>query len=231
MTRAARHQLRAAAPRWGCLGANGTREAVLELRWTSLGTATRIGQSTCGGRGVAGRAPRPARDDLGVEVHLRAADGRAASERAGRSAQERFVPFERLTAPTDGNKFGTISGLKCGSSLFCMCAITCACACVWVNHMNTSSLARGHHATGWLHFYRRHESSLFTTGLPRDPPTQPQPPPARGQHPYRWCCEGLAPARLYWPSRRSGGRLRGAPQCAVRQWCMGRRSGSARRCS
>ena len=29
-------------------------------------------------------------------------------------AQERFVPFERLTAPTDGNKFGTISGLKCG---------------------------------------------------------------------------------------------------------------------
>eukprot|EP00964_Phaeocystis_antarctica_P113948 scaffold77922_cov36-Phaeocystis_antarctica.AAC.1 len=34
-------------------------------------------------------------------------------ERASR-AQERFVPFERLTAPTDGNKFGTISGLKCG---------------------------------------------------------------------------------------------------------------------
>ena len=67
-----------------------------------------------GGWDVAGRALRPAREDLGVEVHLRAADGRAASERAGRSAQERFVPFERLTAPTDGNKFGTISGLKCG---------------------------------------------------------------------------------------------------------------------
>ena len=30
-------------------------------------------QSMCGGRDVAGRAPRPARDDLGVEVHLRAA--------------------------------------------------------------------------------------------------------------------------------------------------------------
>ena len=80
VTCAARHQLRAAAPRWGCLGANGTREAVLELRWTRLGTATRMYQSTFGGRGVAGRAPRPARDDLGVEEHLRAADGRAASE-------------------------------------------------------------------------------------------------------------------------------------------------------
>ena len=34
VTCAARHQLRAAAPRWGCLGANGTREAVLGLRWT-----------------------------------------------------------------------------------------------------------------------------------------------------------------------------------------------------
>eukprot|EP00964_Phaeocystis_antarctica_P071011 scaffold43264_cov41-Phaeocystis_antarctica.AAC.1 len=34
----------------------------------------------------------------------------------------------------------------------------------------------------------RRDRSPFTTGLPRDPPTQPQPPPARGQHPYRWCC-------------------------------------------
>ena len=42
------------------------------------------GTSMCGGWDVAGRAPRPAREDLGVEVHLRAADGRAASERAGR---------------------------------------------------------------------------------------------------------------------------------------------------
>ena len=75
------------------------------------------------------------------------------------------------------------------------------------------------------------ESPCCGRGLPRDPPTQPQPPPARGQHPCRWCCEGLALARLYRPSRRSGGRLRGAPQCAVRQWCMGRCSGSAWRCS
>eukprot|EP00964_Phaeocystis_antarctica_P034020 scaffold19344_cov24-Phaeocystis_antarctica.AAC.1 len=54
---------------------------------------------------------------------------------------------------------------------------------------------------GWLHFYLGRDSSLFTTGLPRDPPTRPQPPPARGQHPCRWCCEGLALARLYRPSR------------------------------
>ena len=44
---------------------------------------------------------------------------------------------------------------------------------------------------GWLHFYPRQDSSLFTTGLPRDPPTQPQPPPAREQHPCRWWGEGL----------------------------------------
>ena len=62
---------------------------------------------------------------------------------------------------------------------------------------------------GWLHFYKRRECSLFTTGLPRDPPTQPQPPPAREQHPCRWWGEGLTLARLYRPSRRSGGRLRG----------------------
>eukprot|EP00964_Phaeocystis_antarctica_P068956 scaffold41815_cov59-Phaeocystis_antarctica.AAC.3 len=74
-------------------------------------------------------------------------------------------------------------------------------------------------ARGWLHFYPRQDSSLFTTGLPRDPPTQPQPPPAREQHPCRWWGEGLTLARLYRSSRRSGGRLRGAPQCAVRQWC------------
>eukprot|EP00964_Phaeocystis_antarctica_P042446 scaffold24326_cov36-Phaeocystis_antarctica.AAC.1 len=44
---------------------------------------------------------------------------------------------------------------------------------------------------GWLHFYRRHESSLFTTGLPRDPPTQPQPPPARGSTPTDGAVKGL----------------------------------------
>eukprot|EP00964_Phaeocystis_antarctica_P015336 scaffold8471_cov91-Phaeocystis_antarctica.AAC.1 len=57
------------------------------------------------------------------------------------------------------------------------------------------------------------DSSLFTTGLPCEPPTQPQPPPgpARGHHPCRWCCEGLTLARLYRPSRRSGGRLRAPP--------------------
>ena len=47
----------------------------------------------------------------------------------------------------------------------------------------------------------------FTTRLPRDPPTQPQPPPARGQHPCRWQGEGLVFFRQSRPSRRS---LRGS---------------------
>ena len=47
----------------------------------------------------------------------------------------------------------------------------------------------------------------FTTRLPRDPPTQPQPPPARGQHPCRWQGEGLVFFRQSSPSRRS---LRGS---------------------
>ena len=43
------------------------------------------GTSMCGGWDVAGRALRPAREDLGVEVHLRAADGglRASEPGAG----------------------------------------------------------------------------------------------------------------------------------------------------
>ena len=41
----------------------------------------------------------------------------------------------------------------------------------------------------------------FTTGLPRDPPTQPQPPPARRQHPCRWKGEGLVIFRPSRPSR------------------------------
>ena len=59
------------------------------------------GARTATGAGGPGRRGAPARR------------GWEGCERVSR-AQERFVPFERLTAPTDGNKFGTISGLNCG---------------------------------------------------------------------------------------------------------------------
>ena len=64
---------------------------------------------------------------------------------------------------------------------------------------------------GWLHFHLRQECSLFLLqGFPATPPRNHNHPQLGGSTPADgWCCEGLALARLYRPSRRSGGRLKG----------------------